>query len=244
MSSLLFESSILFEPIGDKNFSAYLGDTESSEKHKWWAEKNRIISSTWCPQSPSGKTLEAHKWDIAPIVKEMYIDDLVEKIKHIPVHFATIDLGLMNLKEFNQTYFAKALNKYEIPYFTVKLLHHEKEDFSNELLVIQKKCNELKTTYDSLKDRNTPSAQELKYLIDHYSKELMELKQYIDQEIPVDAISTRILQLIKDRDSEDLTFVHFGEEDTFAEIVNQSKEQNIKSNIIFVQKSKFLHSIN
>ncbi len=166
--------------------------------------------------------------------------DLVEKFKDIPVHFATIDLGYMNLREFNETYLSKVLKKFEIPYFTIELPHYVKGHFSSQISEIKNKYKELKATYDSLKDRNSPDAQELSYLIDYYSNELRELNHYITQQIRTESIVKKILSVIKDRDSRDLNFVHFGEENTLVEIMKQLKERNVKSNILFIQKSKFL----
>ena len=234
-------SSVKHEGIEDKNLSLYL---EENEKYRWWDEKYKIISGTWGPHFSSDKRLEEYKRDIEPIVQETYIEEFVEKIKLIPLRIATIDLGSMSLKEFNQTLLAKALNKYELSYFTLELPHYEKEHFLSQLFEIQNKFNELMSKYNSLKDRYTPSAQELSYLIDLYSNEIMELKHYINQKIRTDAITTRILQVIKNLDSKELTVIHFGKENTFAEIAKQAKEQNIKSNILFIQKSKFLHSLN
>jgi len=234
-------SSVKYEGIEDKNLSVYL---EENERYKWWEEKYKIISGTWGPHLPSGRSLEEYKREIEPIVQETYIEEFVEKIKLIPVRIATIDLGSMNLKEFNQTSLAKVLNKYEISYFTLKLPNYEKEHFLSQLFEIQKKFNELMGNYNSINDRNTPSAQELSYLIDTYSNEIMELKHYINQKIRTDALTSRFLQVIKNLDSKELTVIHFGEENTFTEIVKQAKEQNIKSNILFIQKSKFLHSLN
>ena len=176
-------------------------------------------------------------------VKDEDIEILIGKIKHIPVHFATIDLGYTILREFNQTHLAKVLKKFEIPIFTIELPHYVKGHYSSQISEIQNKHSELKSTYHLLKDKNTIGAQELRYLIDYYSNELGELNYYINQQIRTEAITKRILQVIKDRDSEDLTFVHFGVENTFVEIMRQLKERNVKSNIIFIQKSKFLHSI-
>ena len=234
-------SSVKYEGIEDKSLSVYL---EENEKHKLWDENYKIISGTWGPHFPSSKSLEEYKRDIEPIVQETYIEEFVEKITLIPVRIATIDLGSMSLKEFNQTSLAKVLNKYEISYFTLELPHYEKEHFLSQLFEIQNKFHELMSKYDSLKDRNTSSAQELSYLIDTYSNEIMELKHYINQKIRTDAITTRILQVIKNLDSKELTVIHFGEENTFGVIMKQAKEQNIKSNILFVQKSKFLYSPN
>lgn len=176
-------------------------------------------------------------------VKEENIEKLVDKIKAMPVNFATIDLDYMNLREFNETHLAKVLKKFGIPYFTIELPYYVKGHYSSQISEIQNKYNELKSTYNGLRDKNTPGAQELSYLIDYYSNELRELNYHINQEVRTDAIIKRILQVIKDRDSEDLTFVHFGAENTFVEIIKQLKERDVKSNILFIQKSKFSHSI-
>jgi len=181
--------------------------------------------------------------DLDAEVKDEDIEDLIGKIKHIPIHFATIDLGYMNIREFNETHLAKVLKEFGIPYFTIKLPYYVKGHYSSQISEIQNKYNELKSTYDLLSDKNTPGAQELSYLIDYYSNELRELDYYINQQVRTDAITQRILQIIKDRDSEDLTFVHFGAENSFLEIMRQLKERNVKSNILFIQKSKFSHSI-
>lgn len=166
--------------------------------------------------------------------------DLVEKFKDIPVHFATIDLGYMSLREFDETYLSKVLKKFKIPYFTIELPYYVKGHFSSQISEIKNKYKELKATYDSLKDRNSPGAQELSYLIDYYSSELRELNHYITQQIRTESIVKKILSVIKDRDSKNLNFVHFGEENTLVEIMKQLKERNVKSNILFIQKSKFL----
>ena len=168
------------------------------------------------------------------------VEDLVSKFREIPVDFATIDLGYMNLREFNETYLAKVLKEFKIPYFTIELPHYVKGHFTSQISEIKNKYDELKSTYSMLKDKSTPGAQELSYLIDYYSNELTELDYYINQQIRTESAVKRILSVIKDRDSKNLTFVHFGDENTLVEIMKQLKERNVKSNILFIQRSKFL----
>jgi predicted transcriptional regulator YdeE len=168
------------------------------------------------------------------------IEDLVGKFRDIPVNFATIDLGYMNLREFNETRLAKVLKEFEIPYFTIELPHYVKGHFASQISEIKQKYDELKSTYSSLKDKNSPGAQELSYLIDYYSNELRELNYYINQQVRTESAVKRILSVIEGRDSKKLTFVHFGEESTLVEIMKQLKERNVKSNILFIQRSKFL----
>jgi len=178
--------------------------------------------------------------DMHEDITDKEIEDIIEKFKEIPVHFATIDLGYMSLREFNETHLAKAFNDFKIPCFTIELPHYVKGHFSSQISQIQNKYNELKESYDSLKNKNSPGAQELSYLIDYYSNELRELNHYINQEIRVESIVKKILSVIKDRDTKNLTFVHVGEENTLVEIMRHLKEHEVKSNILFMQKSKFL----
>ncbi|MFX1478464.1 MAG: hypothetical protein ACFFCI_10045 [Promethearchaeota archaeon] len=169
-----------------------------------------------------------------------YIYRLVEKLKEIPVSFATVDLGYSTLREFNETQLAIVLKEYEIPFFSVELPHYVKGHFASQISEMKNKYNELKASYELLKDKNSPGAQELNYLIDYYSNELRELNYYINQQIRVESISEKILKVIEGRDSKNLTFVHIGEENTLVGIMRQLKMHNVKSNIIFIQNSKFL----
>ena len=174
-------------------------------------------------------------------VKEDNIEGLFNAIKDISINFATIDLGYMSLREFNETPLSKVLKKFAIPYFTIELPHYVKGHFSSQISEIQNKYDELKSTYDSLKNKNASSAQELCYLIDYYSNELKQLKFYVNQQVRTNAIIKRILEVIKGRPDEDLTFLHFGEENTFVEIMKQLKEVNVKSNVLFIQSSRFIN---
>ncbi|MFX1323779.1 MAG: hypothetical protein ACFE8N_02410 [Promethearchaeota archaeon] len=168
------------------------------------------------------------------------VNTLIHKFKEIPVKFATIDLGYTTLREFNETKLAKVLKENEIPYFSVELPHYVKGHFSSQISEMKNKYNELKSSYDLLHDKNSPGAQELSYLIDYYSNELKELNYYITQQIRVESIVEKILKVIEGRDSRDLTFVHIGEENTLVGIMRELKQHNVKSNIIFIQKSQFL----
>ncbi|MFW9772068.1 MAG: hypothetical protein ACFFFB_02860 [Candidatus Heimdallarchaeota archaeon] len=168
------------------------------------------------------------------------VNTLIRKFKEIPVKFATIDLGYTTLREFNETKLAKVLKLNEIPYFSVELPHYVKGHFSSQISEMKNKYNELKSSYDLLHDKNSPGAQELSYLIDYYSNELKELNYYINQQIRVESIVEKIIKVIEGRDSKNLTFVHIGEENTLVGIMRELKQHNVKSNIIFIQKSQFL----
>ena len=236
-------SDMMFETIEENNYSVYIGNKEDNEKQKWWVDKKTILDA-WYPQIPQGKFLENHKLSINPIVKKTYVKELMDNIKNLPVHAVIIDLGELYLEEFNQTYLSEVLKKDNIPYFTLELPHYRKGQFLSQLIEIQKKYKELRATYEALDNKNTPSAQELSYLIDHYSQELMELKHYINQVAQTSSIIKRILQTIQQLDSKDLTLIYIGEENTFAEIAKQAKQYNVQSNILFIQKTNLLFSNN
>ena len=235
---------MMFETVRDENFSVYLGNKKDRDKQKWWVEKKKAFLDAWYPQIPQNKFIENHKLVIHPIVKETYVKELMEKIQNLPVHAIIIDLGELYLEEFNQTYLAEVLNELDLPYFTLELPHYRKGQFLSQLIEIQKKHKELKATYESLDNKNTPSAQELRYLIEHYSQELMELKHYINQVTETGSIISKILQTIEQLDSEDLTLIYIGEENTFTEITKRAKQRNFQSNIVFIQKTNLLFSNN
>ena len=167
-------------------------------------------------------------------------EDLVRDFNDIPISFATIDLEHIDLREFNKTYLAKVLNKYEIPYFTIELPYYVKEHFSKNIIEIKNKLNELKAGYDILEIKNTSNAKELMDLIDHYSNELEALNRHINLEIRTNAIMKKILFVIKGREDKVLDFLHIGDKSTFIESMKLLKAFNVKSNVIFVQKSRFL----
>ncbi|MFX0077108.1 MAG: hypothetical protein ACFE96_16810, partial [Candidatus Hermodarchaeota archaeon] len=137
-------SDMMFETVQEENSFVYVGHKKERENQKWWTEKKKTLIDSWYPHFPRGRFLEDHNLTINPIVKKVYIEELMEKIKSIPIHAVTIDLGDLDLEEFNQTYLAKVLSKLEIPYFTLELPHYRKGQFLSQLLEIQKKHNELK----------------------------------------------------------------------------------------------------
>ena len=170
------------------------------------------------------------------VVEEKNIESLVENFNDLPVDFALIDLGYINLRNFNKTYIARLLNKYEIPYFTVELPNYVKEHFSEEIIKIQNKFEELKLAYDIIDNKNTASAQELRFLMDQYSNELEEIDRHINLQLRTENIINKILAIVENRKDGEFTFVHFGEENTFIEILQRLKKSNVKTNVLFIPK--------
>lgn len=173
-------------------------------------------------------------------VKEDTIEDMVENFLNMPVKFATIDLGYMTLREFDKTNLSRVLKEHEIPYFTTELPYYVKGHFAEEIDKIRNKLDELLGTYETLSNKNSGSAQELKILIERYSKDLQGLDRYINLKVRSEAIVEKMLRLIEDRNDSELSFVHIGEENSFLEIMRRLKEENVKSNVVFVDISKIL----
>jgi len=173
-------------------------------------------------------------------VKEDELKDLVQGIDTIKAKFATIDLGYMELREFNKTSLSRLLKEHEIPYFTTELPYYVKGHFSKEVDDIKLKLDELMGTYSSLSNKKSGGALELKVLIDRYAEDLMEIDKYITMKVRAGAIVQKILSLVRDPKDEQTTFVHFGEEKTFLEIMKRLKEKGVKSNVVFIQLAKVL----
>lgn len=172
--------------------------------------------------------------------KEEDLKDLVKGIDAIKAKFATIDLGYMELREFNESTLAKLLKEHNIPYFTSELPYYVKDHFSKEVEDIKLKLEELMGTYSSLSNKKTAGALELKVLIDRYTEDLGEIDKYITMKVRAGAIVSKILSVVKDPKDKDTTFVHFGDEKTFLEIMKRLKEKEVKSNVVFIQLAKVL----
>lgn len=167
-------------------------------------------------------------------------EELLKHLNKMNVKYATVDLGYTELKDFHETRLAELLKKADIPYFTTELPHYVKGYFATEIQEIKNTLSELKGTYDGLKNKNAPSAQELKLLIDRYSTDLRDLDSHITQTIRPDAVVKKIVQLQKGHEDAKWTVLHFGEENTFVEVVKKLKEEGVKINVVFMDISKFL----
>jgi hypothetical protein len=173
-------------------------------------------------------------------VEEKEVEKVMDQLQDMNVKYATVDLGYMELREFNETKLAGSLKEAEIPYFTTELPHYVKGYFTKEIAEIRNTLAELKGTYDGLSNKNAPSAQELKLLIDRYTTDLKELDTHINQEVRPKAMVKRILQVIKGHEQEKFTVLHFGEEQTFVEIMKLLKDEKVKPNVVFMPLNKFL----
>jgi hypothetical protein len=172
--------------------------------------------------------------------REEDLKELVKGIDAIKAKFATIDLGYMELREFNETALAKLLKDHKIPYFTSELPYYVKDHFSKEVDDIKDKLEELMGTYSSLSNKKSGSALELKVLIDRYTEDLAEIDKYITMKVRAGAIVSKILSVVKDPSDKETTFVHFGDEKTFLEIMKRLKEKGLKSNVVFIQLTRVL----
>lgn len=167
--------------------------------------------------------------DLELEVSRNEVENFATQIRDFNVDFATIDLGLSTLREFENTPLAMNLKKLEIPYFTIELPYYVKDYFAKQINEIKEKYYELKATYDILEDKNKRFAQELNHLINYYSNELRELDNYINVEVRSKLIFNKVLTLIKGKNNKNLTFLHFGQRNFFMEIFSQTKSDIYKS---------------
>ncbi|MFX0021475.1 MAG: hypothetical protein ACFE9S_04065 [Candidatus Hermodarchaeota archaeon] len=148
------------------------------------------------------------------------VKNLVTQIRDYNVNFATIDLGITTYREFEKTPLSKNLKKLNIPYFTIELPYYVKDHFARQINELKEKYYELRATYDILEDKNKSTAQELNSLMRYYSKELREIKNYININVRTKLIFKKILSLITGKDNKSLRFIHFGERNFFMGIFN------------------------
>ncbi|MFX0188154.1 MAG: hypothetical protein ACFE8A_10500 [Candidatus Hodarchaeota archaeon] len=160
----------------------------------------------------------------------------MDYINHIPIDFVLIDSGSDPVENFNHSSYAKVLEALEIPYFIINLPDHIKDHYSKALGEINYKLEELTSCYSGLKDKSTPEAQELKFLIDRYTKDIQETEKYLNFKYRPQAIIKKILSIVRNR-GEEITFAHIGDQKTFPSIMKLLKDNDIKSNVLFVHKA-------
>ena len=170
-------------------------------------------------------------------VKHKDIKNIMRYLNNGSLDFALIDLGDQNLNNSIQSQYVNIFEVLEIPYFTIELPDHIKIHYSNILDEINYKLAELNSTYSALKNKNLPKAQELKFLIDKYSKDIEEIERYLNLKWKPQKIINKILMFIKDSKQNEITFVYIGDEKTFPSIMKLLKRHKVNSNVLFVQKS-------
>lgn len=162
-------------------------------------------------------------------------ENLLKYLNRYSVNFATIDLGYMSNRQFDETYLSKILKESEIPYFTIELPFYVKENLNKQIAELKNIYNEIKATYDVLSDRTNPTARELKLLMNFYFNEIRELKAYINQKIRPDLVVEKIVNVIKGREAKECNLVHFGKKSTFKDINSKLEEKNIESKLLTVE---------
>jgi hypothetical protein len=148
---------------------------------------------------------------------------LVDFLKGKKIDFVTVDF-LVDMKEFDNTLFAKLLNDLKIPYFQVDIPEYAMGYLYEEVVEKQRLQNELFEEYDNLEDKESYKGMSLKNWIDMLSEEIQQKEIFLSLKLRPQWIVKKMLDLCKGIKKETVSFVHFVQEDICEDICPQVVE--------------------
>lgn len=154
--------------------------------------------------------------------------NIIEFLSRINVNFATIDLENENLRSFNKSSLAKILEQYKIPYYTVDIPEYAMGYLMTEIIEKEEQVNELIEEFLSMKNKESIKGLNLKSWIDFLKEEIDEKKLFLQLKLRPQWIAKKILDIIRSKNNNEITFIHFAQDKIFNEIMNLLKDLDIK----------------
>ena len=149
--------------------------------------------------------------------------------KHID--FAVIDFDV-NIKDFNQTSIAQAMNKLKIPYYQVDIPEYAMGYLYHEIVEKEELSRELTEEYRHLEDRDSFKGQSLKNWIDLVNMEIQEKEIFLSLRLRPMWIVKKILNIAENCQGKEVAFVHFVQtdicEDICAQVVENLRNMSVK----------------
>lgn len=165
--------------------------------------------------------------------------NLNEFLSRINVNFATIDLENENLRSFNKSSLAKRLEQYKIPYYIVDIPEYAMGYLMTEIIEREDNVNELTEEFLSMSDKESIKGLNLKSWIDFLKAEIDEKKLFLQLKLRPEWIVKKILDIIRPKKSNKITFVHFAQDNIFNETMNLLKDLDIEVKV-YEQKKENL----
>lgn len=154
--------------------------------------------------------------------------NIIEFLSRINVNFATIDLENENLRSFNKSSLAKILEQYKIPYYTVDIPEYAMGYLMTEIIEKEEQVNELIEEFLSMKNKESIKGLNLKSWIDFLKEEIDEKKLFLQLKLRPQWIAKKILDIIRSKNNNEITFIHFAQDKIFNETMNLLKDLDIK----------------
>ena len=165
--------------------------------------------------------------------------NLFEFLSRINVNFATIDLENENLRSFNKSSLAKILEHYKIPYYTVDIPEYAMGYLMTEIIEREDQVNELTEEFLSMRNKESIKGLNLKSWIDFLKEEIDEKKLFLQLKLRPEWIVKKILDIIRSKDNNEITFVHFAQDNICNETMNLLKDLDIKVKVYDHKKENF-----
>ena len=165
--------------------------------------------------------------------------NLFEFLSRINVNFATIDLENENLRSFNKSSLAKILEQYKIPYYTVDIPEYAMGYLMTEIIEREDQVNELTEEFLSMRNKESIKGLNLKSWIDFLKEEIDEKKLFLQLKLRPEWIVKKILDIIRSKNNNEITFVHFAQDNICNETMNLLKDLDIKVKVYDHKKENF-----
>ena len=154
--------------------------------------------------------------------------NLIEFLSRKNVNFATIDLENESLRSFNKTSFAKILEQYKIPYYTLDIPEYAMGYLMGEIIEREDQVNELTEEFLSMTNKESIKGLNLKSWIDFLKGEIDEKKLFLQLKLRPEWIVKKILDIIRVKNDNKITFAHFAQDNIFNETMSLLKDLDIE----------------
>ncbi|MFW9948996.1 MAG: hypothetical protein ACFFKA_02575 [Candidatus Thorarchaeota archaeon] len=148
---------------------------------------------------------------------------LIEFLKGKKIDFVTVDF-LVDMKEFDKTSFANILKDLKIPYIQVDIPEYAMGYLYEEIVNTQRLQNELFEECDHMEDKESYKGLSLKNWIDMLSEEIQQKEIFLSLKLRPQWIVKKMLDFCKKIKKENVSFVHFVQEDICEDICPQVVE--------------------
>ena len=164
-------------------------------------------------------------------------DLLTKFLENKGINFVTVDFDI-DMKEFSRTTFAKVLDKIGINYYQVDIPEYAMGYLYEEIIEKEELLTGLTEEYISLEDRDSYKGQSLKNWIDLINIEIHEKENILSLRIRPMWIVKKMLDIAKNCQEVDVSFVHFVQTDICEDICSQVVELLREYNVKVIQYNK------
>lgn len=120
------------------------------------------------------------------------------------------------------------MEQYKIPYYTVDIPEYAMGYLMTEIIEKEEQVNELIEEFLSMKNKESIKGLNLKSWIDFLKEEIDEKKLFLQLKLRPQWIAKKILDIIRSKNNNEITFIHFAQDKIFNEIMNLLKDLDIK----------------